>query len=268
MLKRMIYSVISIIGLIYIAICFFLYWKQESFIFHPTVLPSNYAFSEYQNFEELFFPIHNGKINALHFKTPNPKGIVIYFHGNSQGLESWGYVATDFTDLGYEVLMPDYRTYGKSGGQLSEKGLYEDALLIYNYILQYWSAEKIIIYGRSLGTGIGTELATKVNAKLLILETPYTTMPAMAHKTIPFVPIKWLLKYQFRNISKINKLKCPVHIFAGTDDLLTPYKHALALAQRTGNPETTLTTIKGAGHGNIGTFPLYHQKLKDLLLTD
>ncbi|MFT5764429.1 MAG: fermentation-respiration switch protein FrsA (DUF1100 family), partial [Saprospiraceae bacterium] len=254
-----------ILGAIYLLICFFLYWKQESFIFHPTVLPPDYPFSEYGDVEEVFFPIKNGKIHALHFRAPDPKGIILYFHGNSQGLESWGYAAEDFTKLGFEVFMPDYRTYGKSTGKLSEKGLHQDALLVYNYLLDTWPATKIIIYGRSLGTGIGTELATKVKAKLLILETPYRTMPAMANKTIPFVPIKWIIKYQFRNISKMRKLRCPVHIFAGTLDQLTPYQHAVALAKRTQNPAQTLTTIEGAGHNNIGDFPLYHEKLAEIL---
>jgi uncharacterized protein len=261
----MIINTIWVIGVIYLLICFYLYWKQESFIFLPTVLPPDYPFSEFENAEEVFFPIKNGRIHALHFETPNPKGIILYFHGNSQGLESWGHVSSDFTNLGFDVFMPDYRTYGKSTGKLSERGLHQDALLIYNFLLNSWPPSKIVIYGRSLGSGIATELATKVKAKLLILETPYRTMPAMANKSIPFVPIKWIIKYQFRNISKMQKLLCPVHIFAGTLDQLTPYQHAVDLAKRTKNPDQVLTTIEGAGHGNIAEFQLYHEKLATLL---
>lgn len=261
----MIIYTIGIAGAIYLLICLYLYWKQESLIFLPTVLPPDYSFSEYNDVEEVFFPIENGKIHSLHFKTADPKGVILYFHGNSQGLESWGYAAQDFTKHGYEVFMPDYRTYGKSTGKLSEKGFHQDALLVYEYLLNTWPSSKIIIYGRSLGTGIGTELATKVKARLLILETPYRTMPAMANKRMPFVPVKWIIKYQFRNISKIRKLLCPVHIFAGTLDQLTPYQHAVDLANRTENPSLTLTTIEGAGHNNIGEFPLYHEKLAALI---
>ena len=261
----MVIPVICVLIMIYIIICFFLYWKQESFIFHPTKLDANYPFSQFSNFGEVYFPIENGKIHALHFKTANPKGVILYFHGNSQALESWGYVAEDFTKLGFQVFMPDYRTYGKSTGKLSEKALHKDALMVYHYLLEFWPASKIIIYGRSLGTGVGIELATKVKAKLLILETPYTSMSAMANKTIPIVPVKWLMKYQLRNITKMKKIQCPVHIFAGTADLLTPYQHAVALAKRPGNQEVVMTSLKGAGHGNIAEFPLYHEKLKELL---
>ncbi len=261
----MLVDTLIFIAIGYLLLCAFLYWKQESLIFKPTKLASDYPFNEYSDFEEIYFPIDGGKIHALHFKTPNPKGVILYFHGNSQALESWGGVAEDFTRLGFDVFMPDYRTYGKSTGTLSEKGLYLDARLVYDYLKTKWQVSQIVIYGRSLGTGIGTELATQVNAKILILETPYTSMLGMANRTVPIVPVKWLMKYQLRSIAKMKKLKCPIHIFAGTHDLLTPYKHAVALAKKTGKPDSTLTTIEGAGHNNIGESPLYHSKLKELL---
>lgn len=263
----MLLKLVLIIGILYLLLCVFLYFKQESLIFRPTYLPPDYSFDHYSNFEELYFPIEKGKIHALHFKTENPKGVILYFHGNSEALESWGAVAEDFTKNGYEVLMPDYRTYGKSTGTLSQNGLYKDALMVFEYLKKSWSPDQIIIYGRSLGTGIGTELATLVKAKLLILETPYTSMSAMANKTVPFVPIKWLMKYQLRNIVKMKKLKCKVHIFAGTEDMLTPYKHAVALAKKTDYFPSSLTTIQGAGHNNIAEFPLYHSTLTRLLHT-
>lgn len=258
-------SILLIIGGLYLILCLFLYWNQERLIFKPTILPSDYDFAQYSNIEELYFPIEDGQIHALYFKTSHPKGIILYFHGNSQALESWGYAAEDFTKHGYEVLMPDYRTYGKSTGKLSEQGLYDDARLLYNYLKKSWPDSSIILYGRSLGTGIATELATIVHPKFLILETPYTSMPAMANKTVPFVPVKWLMKYQFRNIVKMKQLNCPVHIFGAILDELTPFEHAIALANKTNHPTENLTAIKGAGHNNIGEFSSYHQKIALLL---
>lgn len=256
---------ISFVIILYILICLILYWQQERLIFHPTKIDPDYDFSQYENFDELFFPIEEGQINALYFKAKSPKGVVLYFHGNSEALESWGFESAPFLELGYDVLMPDYRGYGKSTGELSESALYEDAQMVFDYLKTKWTEDKIIIYGRSLGTGIATDLATKVHPKLLILETPFISMSLMAYNTIPIVPIKWLMRYQFRNAKKVKNLNCPVHIFAATRDELTPYKHAVILAKKAGNPETILTSIKGAQHGNISTFPDFHKKLKELL---
>ncbi len=253
------------IPVVYVVICILLYFIQDRFIFHPTTLPPSYNFSEFDNISEKFYEMDEGQLHALHFQVSAPKGMIIYFHGNSGALDDWGHAAKDFTDLGYEVIMPDYRSYGKSEGSLSEENIHKDAQLIYEEVLKDWAAKDIILYGRSLGTGVATELATKVSAKMLILETPYTSITAMASKTLPFLPTKWLLKFHFNNLEKIESIKCPVHIFAATNDQLTPHSHAVQLAKKTAKPAETLTSIQGAEHGNINTFASYHQKLKMLL---
>jgi fermentation-respiration switch protein FrsA (DUF1100 family) len=252
--------------IVYLSICLILYFIQEKFIFHPVKLASEYQFTQFTNAEERYFTATDGhKIHALHFRVHSPKGIVLYFHGNSGALDDWGYAATDFNQKDYEVMMPDYPTYGKSTGKLSESLIYEDALTVYHALLKSWSSENIILYGRSLGSGVATELATKVEAKLLILETPYTSIPDMSNKVIPFIPGKWLLNYHFNNLAKIDKIKCQVHIFAATEDKLTPHMHAVKLAKKIGNPHKILTSVRGAGHGDINTFEAYHIQLNKLL---
>ena len=97
-----------------------------------------------------------------------------------------GLIAEYFVTKGYDVLIMDYRTYGKSKGKLSEKAFYDDAQYCYDYLLKQYSENEITIYGRSLGTGISTCLASKNNPKQMILETPYFIILDVAKHRFPF----------------------------------------------------------------------------------
>jgi len=255
----------SILISIYLLICLYLYIKQEDFIFYPTTLPVDYPYDEFPNATELWFNAKDGaRINALYFNIDQPKGCVLYLHGNTGALDRWGYAAHDFERRGYEVMVPDYRTYGKSTGKRSERRIHADIEMIYRHLLEKWRSDQIIVYGRSLGTGPACEIALRMNPQQLILETPYTSMAAMASLTVPIVPTNGLLKYHFHNRRKIRKIKCPVHIFHGTDDEQIPYRQAVRLAKKRGQ-EAVLTTIVGGDHNNLSTFKEYQKKLDQLI---
>ena len=101
----------------------------------PDKLPQDYSYNFPENFEEINLKTNDGAIlNALYFKVDKPKGVVLYFHGNAGELSRWGIVVQKFVDLNFDVLVMDYRTYGKSTGKLSQNALYEDAQLFYDYL--------------------------------------------------------------------------------------------------------------------------------------
>ena len=150
------------------------YLLQEKFIFLPSKLPQDYVYEFDHDFEELFIETEDGaRLNALHFKQENPRGIIVYYHGNAGDLSRWGKVTSYFLQFNYEVLVMDYRTYGKSTGKLSEKALYSDAQLFYNKAKELFPEGNIIVYGRSLGTAMAAYVASKNKPKKLILETPF-----------------------------------------------------------------------------------------------
>lgn len=264
--KSMLKLFAALIGVIalYLGLILLLYFKQKDFIFYPTKLNQNYDFSQFSNFEELYFETDDAVVHALHFKTESPRGLVLYFHGNAGALDKWGHAAVDFTNRNYEVIMQDYRSYGKSTGEISEEKMNEDALMIYQKVIEKYDPSEIIIYGRSLGTGVACELSTKVTAKLVILETPYTSIDAVAKRGFFFLPVSSLLKVHFYNDQKIQKLKSPVHIFHGTNDELIPYAQATRLAKIYGDT-SILTTIKDGTHNDLGDFDIFQQKLGELL---
>ena len=199
------------------------------------------------------------------FKSSNTRGVVFYTHGNSRSLDDWGWVHKDFIPRGYDLLIHDYRTFGKSTGKLTERNLYEDARQLMNFLLKSYPKDKIVIYGRSLGASIATQMATEFDCKCLILETPFSSMLSMAHASTPFIPVKLILRYKFNNRLKMRKLRCPVHIFHGTKDELIPLRHARRLKQVNSHHQSTLTIIEEGNHNNLTEFDLFQKTLQSIL---
>ena len=140
----MIYLLIPIILFVFYALlAFVIYLFQDKFIFSPTTLTKDYLFNFNHPFEEIWIT-KNGlqPINALLFKVENPKGCVLYHHGNSRDLRYWAGFYELFTSRGYDVLFYDYRSFGKSKGKLSEFVLYNDARRVYNYLSKIYMNHK------------------------------------------------------------------------------------------------------------------------------
>ena len=242
-----------------------LYFFQEKLLFLPTVLEQDYQFQFKSEFEEVFLKTEGGaSINAIHFKCNNSKGIVLYFHGNAGDLQRWGTYAEWFVTQDYDVFIMDYRTYGKSVGKLSEQALYDDAQLCYDYVLNQYKPKDIIIYGRSLGTGIAAHLASKNMAQQLILETPYYSITDVAKFRFPMFPVERLLKYKIPTHQYIENVNYPITIFHGTNDSVVPYESGKKIEENS-NKSIHFITIKEGNHGDLATFELYVKELSKLL---
>jgi uncharacterized protein len=248
----------------YILICAALYIHQERLIFYPEVLAPDFTFTFPGRFEEIALSSDGAVISALYFKANSSKGVVLYFHGNAGSLRSWGSVAPTFVERGYDVLMPDYRGYGKSTGRIaSEQMLYDDAAVAYRYLLGRYSEEEIIVYGRSIGSGIATYLAKSHRPRMLILETPYFSLKEIVRQHYPFVPGA-LLKYPLHTDLWIEDVRCPVYLFHGTRDDLIPHRASERLAALV-RTEHQLITIVGGGHNDLGNFEQYGRQLDRIL---
>lgn len=251
---------------IYIMVGSLLYFLQEKMMFFPTVLEQDYQYKFSQPFEELFLKTdEEAVINAIHFKVKNPKGVILYFHGNAGDLSRWGFVAEYFVEKQYDVLIMDYRTYGKSTGKLSEQALYTDAEFFYNYLKERYNEDEITLFGRSLGTGIAAYLASKNKPKQLILETPYYSITDVAKSRFPIFPVEKLLKYRLPTFQYIQKVSCPITMFHGTEDVVVPYKSAKKLFKSAPKALTTFVTIDGGNHGDLSNYELYHRKIREVL---
>ncbi len=262
--KKGIYTLI----ILYVMIAASLYFFQEKLIFRPTTLPQDFTFSFSNPFEELFLKTDDGAvINAIHFKTENPKGVILYFHGNAGNLSRWGKITEFFVEKDYDVFVMDYRTYGKSTGKLSEQALYKDAQMCYDYILKHYLESEIVIYGRSLGTGMATYLASNNNnnPKQLILETPFYSLADVAKGRFSLFPTRKLLKYDFPSYKYVQDVICPISIFHGTDDGVIPYASGIKLFNSMEQKDKVFFTIENGEHNNLVEFEAYHSQLQKIL---
>jgi alpha-beta hydrolase superfamily lysophospholipase len=237
-------------------------------MFKPEKLPADFQFHyENQETEEYNVETRDGAvINGLRFKARNPKGVVFYLKGNSKSIKGWGKFAVDFTRLGYDVLMVDYRGFGKSTGRRTQKAVKRDVQVIYNKIKQKVDEKYIILYGRSLGSGFAAKLASMNDPRMLILDAPYYSLSKVAKKFIPFMPLSILIKFPMPTYKWLRYVNCPIHIIHGTDDRLIPYRTSVKLSKiKPGN--TTLHTVIGGGHKDLNSFESYHKMLYNIITT-
>ena len=207
---------------------------QDYLLFKPEKLSKDFEFY-YQNqtIREYNLETRDGAvINGLRFiPKGNSKGIVLYLKGNSKSIKGWGKFAVDFTRHGYNVLMIDYRGFGKSTGKRSQKAIKRDLQVIYNKLKALVPEEEIILYGRSLGSGFAAKLASMNHPKLLILDAPYYSLTKVTARYMPFMPLSILMKYPLPTYKWLRYVQCPIHIIHGTNDKLIPFKTSVKLSQ-------------------------------------
>lgn len=241
------------------------YFLQEKFIFKPEKLHQDFKFEYDTPFTELFFDIEPGvRINGLHFYRDDPKGLILYFHGNTRSIKGWAKYAKDFYRFGYDVILVDYRGFGKSTGKRSEKEMLADMQFVYARLAKKYEEHHILVYGRSMGSGFATKVASDNHPRYLILDAPYYSFRKVAERYTPFLPHRWILRYHLRTDKWIRKVNCHTYIIHGTKDWLIPIKHSQALQQL--NPhKITLIRIEGGGHNNLPSFEEYHNFIRDIL---
>ena len=252
---------------LYLVITFMLLSFQEQLIFRSEILPQDHVFTSSVPFEELYLKATDDAIiHGLHYKQESPKGVIVYFHGNAQTLEYWGKWAEQLSQkYNYDVVMMDYRGYGKSTGKRSHKVMLDDGLLFYNYCKTKYSEDEITIFGRSLGGAFATHVAKENKAKLLVLESTFTSVVEIANKRFWFLPIQWLLKYPFQNDQNITEISMPTYFIHGTEDAVVPYKHGQKLYEKSGSGSKKFFSIEGGFHNNLISYPEYFEALDEIL---
>jgi len=266
--KKRIFNSVKIVIAVYCLGGIALWELQDKILLHPTALPAGYVFQIAAPHKGV--TLHLNENDQLYFMqffpadTNHIKGIVLYFHGNRDNINRYAAYADNFTKLGYEVWMPDYPGFGKTTGVFAEERLYSDANLLYKMVSKRFSADSIIIYGRSLGTGVASELASHNTCKRLILETPYYSFPSLASSHFPIYPAEGMMHFRFPVFEYIPMVKAPVTIFHGTNDEIIPHRNSLKLKGLLKAGDEYIIIEKGK-HNDLNDFPFFHHKLDSLL---
>jgi len=255
-ITKLLVGLATALTLPFTAFAAYLYLTQERIIFPATALPGEHSFDFDVPFREITIPVEGADINGLHFKQPDPRGLVFFLHGNGGNLESWTTNVDYYRRVNYDMFIFDYRGYGKSTGQIeSEAQLHADVRTAWNAIVSQYREKPIVIYGRSLGTALAANLAADVNPDLLILVSPFSSMVAMAQRQYPFLP-SWLVRYPLRTDELVADIQSPMILMHGAEDSFIPVSHSYELRDLA-SANTKLLIIEGANHNNIHEFKSY-----------
>jgi len=182
------------------------------------------------------------QLNAWLIHHPKQKGVVLFCHGNAGNISHRLSSIKVFHDLGFSVLIFDYRGYGKSEGTPSESGTYKDAETAWRYLTEVrnYQAIDIILFGRSLGGSIAAYLATKQSPKAIVVESSFTSVPDLAAKLYPLFPVRWLTKFHYPTSKYLQRIRCPVLVVHSRDDEIIPFDHGRALYAAAAEPKQML----------------------------
>jgi pimeloyl-ACP methyl ester carboxylesterase len=258
--------------LVYLVLCGLFYFYQHLFYFQPKKLDVKHAltFPVRIRFQEAKIKFDSAtEIDLVKFlpNTPKPQGVVLFFHGNRYNVEHYSTYAPYFTRRGYECWMPDYPGYGRSTGETSIAALKELSIQLYKMANARYASDSILIYGKSLGSGVGAYLASKRDCKVLMLETPYESISNLTSEYLFMLPVKWLLHDDLETGSYLGMVAAPIVAWHGDKDELIPLSQAIRLT-KVMKPSDKFMVIPGADHNGIPASASYHQSLDSSIGTE
>lgn len=257
MRRKKILRLAAILLLIYIAFGVLLYFGQNRLIFFPSSVVNVTPAMVNLSYEDLWITVAENKLHSWWIASVKPRGpVVLYLHGNGSNLGDLLHQAQIFHQLGFSLLLIDYRGYGKSQGDFpDETSVYEDAEAAWVYLTTQKKimSQEIFVYGHSLGGAIAINLAQQhQDLAGVIVESSFTSISAMLDFVFPFplYPKKWILTQHFDSLSKVASLFLPVLFIHGTGDSVVPFSMSKELYEAAPDPKY-LVLIPGAGHDNI-----------------
>lgn len=261
-------SVLLAIGAIYVGAVGWLYFRQERLLFEPDPLPADEPICNDRDTCEVFLEVPGARLSVAHLRRPNPRGVFFFLHGNSGNLKKWFVELDAFRQANFDVVMFDYRGFGKSGGQIeSEEQLHADVLAVWHHFAPMYEGRRVVISGQSLGTGLAAGLAAQLCGEgrapdLTLLVSPYSSMRALAAELYPWVPMQ-VLRYPLHTLEHAAKLLGPVMLIHGEKDELIPIHHSETLCSAMRSAQ--LLRVDGAGHGDVHQFPTVRKALLSAL---
>ena len=272
-----IWKTIAILVLAYAALNAFVYFKQASILYYPQ-LPGRDISATPENiglqFDEIeFYTSDNIKLHGWFIPHKNPRGTLLFFHGNAGNISHRLDSINIFHQLNLNVFIFDYRGFGQSEGRTTEQGTYRDAEAAWNYLTEVKdiNEKQIIIFGRSLGGSIAAWLASQHQPASLIVESGFTSVPAMGKRFYPFLPIQWLTTFEYNTREYVRKASCPVLIAHSADDDIIPFEEGREIYHAANEPKQFFEMRGDHNGGFIASGSDYINALKtfiDSSLTD
>ena len=217
-----------------------LYIMQPKFLYSP-VRDVSYTPGELElDFEDVVFKSDDGlQLSGWHVPAQNSEFTVLFCHGNGGNMMHRLDSINIFHDLGLNCFIFDYRGYGDSQGKPSEEGTYLDAGAAYKWLIEGKKTppDNIIIFGRSLGGSIAAQLASRVKAGALIIESTFTSYADIGRKFYPYMPVRWFARFSYRTIDFIKNVHCPLMLIYSRNDEVVPFEFGTELYEAANEPK-------------------------------
>jgi uncharacterized protein len=255
-------------ALLYVAAMGWLWFNQEKLLFQPSTLAADYKLANQPDVHEVKVAVPGAQLSVLHLQLPQAKGVVFFLHGNGGDLSTWFSNADFYRRANFDVVMMDYRGYGKSTGRIeSEAQLRADVRAVWQHFAPKYQDKKWVLLGRSLGTalaaGLSVELAQAGRAPdATILVSAYQSMQAIAATHYPIVP-QAVLRYPLRTHEAVAQMRSPLLFIHGEADTLIAPSHSQALHLLA--PKSKLVLVPKAGHNDLQEFEAYLQAVRAAL---
>jgi uncharacterized protein len=244
-------------GIAVIALCLYagfallLYVTQRSLMYFPETVHTTPAQAGLPRAEEVTLTTSDGEhIFAWHVAPGDGRPVILYLHGNGGALHYRVARFEKLTSDGVGLVAVEYRGYGGSSGSPSERGFIADAEAAYAFAAVHYSAQQIVVWGESLGTGVAVELAAEKPVGRVILEAPFTSAVAVGAKRYWYLPVRLLMKDQFRSDERIGKITAPLLILHGAHDHVVPFSMGEQLFELANKPKHIVKFLDG-GHEDL-----------------
>ncbi len=286
----MIYLLLAVAG--YVGLCLWVRWREPRMIFYPekrlAVTPDNIGLA-YRDLELVASDgvrVHGWFVPAGVGRSGEDEGgedgravgtavaarravTVLFLHGNAGNISHRLEKLTMLHELGVNVLLLDYRGYGRSEGEPSEAGTYRDAEAALAWLMagpeSVDPVADVVVYGESLGTGVAVELAVRQRVRGVILEAPFTSIPDVGQRLFPYLPVRWIARTRYENLQKIGRINSPLLILHSREDEIFGLAHAERLLAAAAEPKRLVVLAGGHNDAFLASVDVYRAALREFL---
>ncbi len=262
------WSVLRIAVLTYAGLCAILYLRQSRMVYFPLRRVSQSPADIGLPFDAVTLRTQDGvALDAWFVPRDGARGAVLLCHGNGGNIGHRLPAVALFHELGFHVMIFDYRGYGRSEGQPSEAGTYRDARAAWEWLTgpRGLAPEQIVVAGRSLGGAVAAALAEETGPAALILEATFTSLPDLAAGLYPWLPVRWLCRFRYNTRSCLPRIACPVLVAHSRADEIVPFAHGRRLFEAARPPRMFFELRGEHNEGELLTDPAYRQALEAFL---
>lgn len=261
---------LGILAAAYGVLALLLYIFQSRLVFFPqtgreiVATPAQIGLA----YEDIHLQTADGiSLHGWYIPAPQPRGTVLFLHGNAGNISHRLDSVQMFHRLGYSTLIFDYRGYGNSGGAPSEEGTYRDAEAAWNYLTgqQHIPSCRIVLFGESLGGAVAAWLAARQQPGALVIASGFTSVPDLGQQLYPFLPVRWLARIRYDTRAYLRAVAAPVLVAHSPDDEIIPYAHGRTLFAAANPPKQFLELAGGHNDGFIFMREAWVKVLGDFL---